>query len=94
MNINYIFEQYGYDKVPFEKLPQQTQGYITAMQYVTEDCIPSLLSELQYKNNKLIGKLKAEIAEEVLNELAAHLRVAQREMIITVVDRMNANGSD
>lgn len=94
MDINYIFEQYGYDKVPFDKLPEQTQGYITAMQYVSEDCIPSLLSDLKYNNTKLTAKLKAEIAEEVLNELAAHLRVAQREMIIAVVDRMNEDGTD
>ena len=90
MNIDYIFKQYGYDKVPFETLPKETQGYITAAQYIEADLIPSMVSIKQAKQNKtVLETLKTEIAVEVLEELSSHIRTAVKEMIIAVVDSKN-----
>ena len=95
--IDKIFEMYGYDKVPFRDLPKPLQGYICAAQHIECDMIPSLISDLKAQANSdllVLNKLKVEIAEWVLNELAAHIRTMQKDMIISTVDEMNNNGTN
>ena len=96
MDINTVFTEYGYDKIDFETLPESLKNYLYAMQAVESGMIPALISDMQARavnTNSVVNHLQAEMGTNALQTLAAYIRVAMKEQIITVVDRMNSDAN-